>query len=139
MPENTMRIESSARVRARHALFVHDAADAPPGRGDALPFQGGLDLPGAVAFAAVAPDRAYVAGDRIHTLRPEMPGHPVTGGSGTPSIPHRDDIGRRWPVSRLLSGTTLILIALYRSSCTLVHSPLKYRGGGCGEKNVPKR
>lgn len=43
MPENTVRFESSARVRARHALFVHDAADASPGRGDALPFQGGLD------------------------------------------------------------------------------------------------
>lgn len=98
-----VRFESSARVRARHALFVHDAADAPPGRGDALPFQGGLDLPGAVASAAVAPDRAHVASDRIHTLRPEMPGHPVTGGSGTPSIPHRDDIGRHWPVSRLPS------------------------------------
>lgn len=47
MPENTVRIESSARVRARHALFAHDVADASPGRGDALPFQGGLDLPGA--------------------------------------------------------------------------------------------
>lgn len=33
-----------------HALFAHDVADASPGRGDALPFQGGLDLPGAVAF-----------------------------------------------------------------------------------------
>lgn len=93
MPENTVRIESSARVRARHALFVHDAADASPGRGDALPFQGGLDLPGAVAFAAVAPDRAYVAGDRIHALRLGMPGHPVTGGAGTPSILHCADIG----------------------------------------------
>ena len=47
-----------------------------------LPFQGGLDLPGAVASAAVAPDRAHVAGDRIHTLRPGMPGHPVVGGAG---------------------------------------------------------
>ena len=103
MPENTVRFESSARVRARHALFAHDVADASPGRGDALPFQGGLDLPGAVAFAAVAPDRAHVAGNRIHTLRPGTPGHPVTGGAGTPSIPHRDDIGRRWPVSRLPS------------------------------------
>nr|DAM02915.1 MAG TPA: hypothetical protein [Caudoviricetes sp.] len=28
---------------------------------------------------------------------------------------------------------------LYRSSCTLVYSPLKYRGGSCGEKDVPKR
>ena len=38
-----------------HALFAHDVADASPGRGDALPFQGGLDLPGAVASVAVAP------------------------------------------------------------------------------------
>ena len=82
-----VRFESSARVRARHALFVHDAADAPPGRGDALPFQGGLDLPGAVAFAAVAPDRAHVAGDRIHMLRLGMPGHPVVGGAGNAQYP----------------------------------------------------
>ena len=87
MPENTMRIESSARVRARHALFAHDAADASSGRGDAPPFQGGLDLPGAVAFAAVAPDRAYVAGDRIHTLRLGMPDHPVVGGAGKAQYP----------------------------------------------------
>ena len=106
MPENTVRIESSARVRARHALFAHDVADAPPGRGDAPPFQGGLDLPGAVASAAVAPDRAHVAGDRIHMLRLGMPSHPEVE-RGTPSIPHRADIERRWPVSRLLSGTTL--------------------------------
>ena len=52
-----------------------------------LPFQGGLDLPGAVAFAAVAPDRAHVAGDRIRTLRPGMPGHPVTGGAGNTRHP----------------------------------------------------
>ena len=69
-----------ARTRP-HAPFAHDAAYAPPGRGDALPFQGGLDLPGAVAFAAVAPDRAHVAGDRIRTLRPGMPDYPVTGGA----------------------------------------------------------
>ena len=87
MPENTVRFESSARVRARHALFAHDVADASPGRGDALPFQGGLDLPGAVAFAAVAPDRAYVAGDRIHTLRLGMPDHPVVGGAGNAQYP----------------------------------------------------
>lgn len=87
MPENTVRFESSARVRARHALFAYDVADASPGRGDALPFQGGLDLPGAVASAAVAPDRAHIAGDRIHTLRPGMPGHPVTGGAGNVRYP----------------------------------------------------
>ena len=52
-----------------------------------LPFQGGLDLPGAVAFAAVAPDRAHVAGDRIRTLRPGMPGHPVVGGAGNVRYP----------------------------------------------------
>lgn len=87
MPENTVRFESSARVRARHVLFAHDVADALPGRGDALPFQGGLDLPGAVAFAAVAPDRAYVAGDRIHMLRLGMPGHPVVSGAGNARHP----------------------------------------------------
>ena len=87
MPENTVRFESSARVRARHALFAHDVADASPERGDALPFQGGLDLPGAVAFAAVAPDRAHVAGDRIHMLRLGMPGHPVVGGAGNVRYP----------------------------------------------------
>lgn len=52
-----------------------------------LPFQGGLDLPGAVAFAAVAPDRAHVAGDRIRMLRPGMPGHPVVGGAGNVRYP----------------------------------------------------
>ena len=31
---------------------------------------------------AVAPDRAHVAGDRIRTLRPGMPGHPVVGRAG---------------------------------------------------------
>ena len=30
-----VRFGSSARVRARHALFAHDVADAPPGRDDA--------------------------------------------------------------------------------------------------------
>ena len=87
MPENPVRFGSSARVRARHALFAHDAADAPPGRGNALPFQGGLDLSGAVAFAAVAPDRAHVAGDRIHMLRLGMPDHPVVGGAGNAQYP----------------------------------------------------
>ena len=82
-----MRFGPSARVRARHALFAHDVADASPGRGDALPFQGGLDLPGAVTLAAVAPDRAHVAGDRIRTLRPGMPGHPVVGGAGNVRYP----------------------------------------------------
>mgnify|MGYP000273106401 CR=1 FL=1 len=52
-----------------------------------LPFQGGLDLPGAVTLAAVAPDRAHVAGDRIRTLRPGTPGHPVTGGAGNVRYP----------------------------------------------------
>ena len=75
-----------ARTRP-HAPFAHGAADAPPGRSDAPPFQGGLDLPGAVAFAAVAPDRAHVAGDRIRTLRPGMPGHPVVGGAGNARYP----------------------------------------------------
>ena len=70
-----------------HAPSAHDAADTPSGRGDAPPFQGGLDLPGAVASAAVAPDCAHVAGDRIHMLRPGMPGHPVTGGAGNARHP----------------------------------------------------
>ena len=87
MPENTVRFESSARVRARHALLAHDVADAPPGRGDAPPFQGGLDLPGSVAFAAVAPDRAHVAGDRIHMLRFGMLDHPVVSGAGNVRYP----------------------------------------------------
>ena len=39
------------------------------------------------AFAAVAPDRAYVAGDRIHMLRLGMPGHPVVGGVGNVRYP----------------------------------------------------
>lgn len=98
-----VRFGPSARVRARHALFAHDVADASPGRGDALPFQGGLDLPGAVAFAAVAPDRAHVAGDRIHTLRLGMPDHPVTGGAGAPSIPHCADTGQRAASARITS------------------------------------
>lgn len=82
-----VRFGPLARVRARHALFAHDVADASLGRGDALPLQGGLDLPGAVAFAAVTPDRAYVAGDRIHALRLGMPGHPVVGGAGNAQYP----------------------------------------------------
>ena len=82
-----VRFEPSARVRARHALFAHDVADASPGRGDAPPFQSVLDLPGAAAFAAVAPDRAHVAGDRIHMLRLGMPGHPVVGGAGNARYP----------------------------------------------------
>ena len=82
-----VRFEPSARVRARHALFAHDVADASPGRGDAPPFQCGLDLPGAVAFAAVAPDRAHVAGDRIHALGLGMLDHPVVGGAGNAQYP----------------------------------------------------
>ena len=82
-----VRFGPLARVRTRHAPPAHDAADAPSGRGDALPFQGGLDLPDAVASAAVAPDRAHVAGDRIHMLRPGMPGHPVVGGAGNAQYP----------------------------------------------------
>ena len=87
MPENTMRFESSARVRARHALFAHDVADASPGRGDALPFQGGLDLPGAVTLMAVAPDRVHVAGDRVHPPGFGMFDHPVVGGAGNVRYP----------------------------------------------------
>ena len=82
-----VRFGPSARVRARHALFAHDVADTSPGRGDAPPSQSGLDLPGAVASAAVAPDRAHVAGDRIHPLRPGTPGHPVAGGAGNARHP----------------------------------------------------
>lgn len=100
------RFEPSVRVRARHTLFAHDAADAPPGRGDSPPFQGGFDFPGAVAFAAVSPDRAHVAGDWIHMLRPGMLDHPVTGGAGerpVSCIALISGIGRRWPVSCLPS------------------------------------
>jgi hypothetical protein len=75
-----------------------------------LPFQGGLDLPGAVAFAAVAPDRAHVAGDRIRTLRPGMPGHPVTGGAGN----------TRHPASRRYRA------ALARITSTFGHYPYPY-------------
>ena len=83
-----------------HAPSAHDAADAPPGRGAPLLSRAALIF-GAVASAAVAPDRAHVAGDRIRTLRPGMPGHPVVGGAG--NARHPADIGRRWPVSRLPS------------------------------------
>ena len=68
-------------------VFAHDVADASAGRGDAPPFRGGLDLPGAVAFAAVAPGRAHVAGDWIRTLRLGMPDHPVVGGAGNARYP----------------------------------------------------
>ncbi len=68
-------------------MFAHDVADASAGRGDAPPFRGGLDLPGAVAFAAVAPGRAHVAGDWIRTLRLGMLDHPVVGGAGNARYP----------------------------------------------------
>ena len=35
-----VRFGPSARVRARHALFAHDVADASPGRGDTPSFPG---------------------------------------------------------------------------------------------------
>ena len=82
-----VRFGPLARIRTRHALFAHDVADAPPGRGDAPPFQGGLNLPDAVASAAGVPDRAHVAGDRIHPLGFGMPGHPVVGGAGNARYP----------------------------------------------------
>lgn len=44
---------------------------------------------------------------------------------------------KRWRQERR-SGTTLILMALYRSSCTLVYSPLKYRGGWLWREECPK-
>ena len=75
-------LERLARVRARHALFAHDVADAPSGRGDAFSAQSGLDLPRPVALAAVAPYRANVAGDRIDPLHLGMFDHPVVGGAG---------------------------------------------------------
>ena len=68
-------------------VFAHDVADASAGRGDASPFRGGLDLPGAVAFAAVASGRAHVAGDWIRTLRLGMLDHPVVGGAGNARYP----------------------------------------------------
>ena len=77
-----VRFGPSARVRARHALFAHDVADAPSGRGDAFSAQSGLDLPRPVALAAVAPYRANVAGDRIGPLHLGMFDHPVVGGAG---------------------------------------------------------
>ena len=51
-------LERLARVRARHALFAHDVADAPSGRGDAFSTQSGLDLPRPVALAAGGPTGA---------------------------------------------------------------------------------
>ena len=44
---------------------------------------------------------------------------------------------KRWRQERR-SGTTLILMALYRSSCILVYSPLKYRGGWLWREECPK-
>lgn len=78
MPENTVRFESSARVRARHA------------RSSSSRWSG------------------------------ERPVSCIALISGN---------GRRWPVSRLLSGTTLILIALYGGFMYPRLWPLKYRGG----------
>ena len=75
-------LERLARVRARHALFAHDVADAPSGRGDAFSTQSGLDLPRPVALAAVAPYRATAASDRIGPLHLGMFDHPVVGGAG---------------------------------------------------------
>ena len=74
--------ERSARVRARHAPPFHDVDDAPSGGGDAPPLQRGLDLPGAAALMAVAPDRVHVAGDRVHPPGFGMFDHPVVGGAG---------------------------------------------------------
>ncbi|BAQ99771.1 hypothetical protein BBBR_0733 [Bifidobacterium breve DSM 20213 = JCM 1192] len=75
-----------ARTRP-HAPFAHDVADAPPGRGDAPPLQRGLDLPGAAALMAVAPDRAHAAGNRVHPLGFGMFDHPVVGGAGNARHP----------------------------------------------------
>ena len=87
MPENTVRIESSARVRARHARL---------------------------------------SSSRWSGERPASRIAPISGGVG--------------PYHVYFRALHYILIALYRTSCTLVYCPLKYRGGGsCGEKNVPRR
>ena len=78
MPENTVRFESSARVRARHA------------RSSSSRWSG------------------------------ERPVSCIALISGS---------GRRWPVSRLLSGTTLILIALYGVHVPFFFAPSNIGGG----------
>ena len=118
-----VRFGPSARVRARHALFAHDVADASPGRGDAPPFQSGLDLPGAVAFEAVAPDRAHVAGDRIRTLRLGMPGHPVVGGAG--NAPH--PASRRYRAAGGVGPYHACLRANTGAACSETPTPISNR------------
>ena len=87
MPENTVRFESSARVRAHMPC----SRMMPPMRFlDAVaPFLSRVALIFLAPWRsrAVAPDRAYVAGDRIHMLCLGMPGHPVVGGVGNVRYP----------------------------------------------------
>ena len=48
------------RMRARHAPGLHDPVDAAARHDDALMFQGGLDPPGPVHPAAVAPHASHI-------------------------------------------------------------------------------
>ncbi len=48
------------RIRARHAPGLHDPVDAAARHDDALMFQGGLDPPGPVHPAAVAPHASHI-------------------------------------------------------------------------------
>ena len=100
--QRPVRFESSARVRAH----IPCSRMMPPMR--LLDAVTPLLSRAALIFLRRGV-RGCRAGPRARRRRSDphapsrTPGHPSNRGAGTPSIPHRADIGRRWPVSRLPS------------------------------------
>ena len=82
-----MRPAAGPRIRARHAPGLHDPVDAAARHDDALMFQDGLDLPGPVHSAAVAPHASHILLMGVGPFGLGVSEHPAVGRLGNAQDP----------------------------------------------------
>ena len=82
-----MRPVPGPRIRARHAPGLHDPVDAAARHDDALMFQDGLDLPGPVHPAAVAPHASHILLMGVGPFGLGVSEHPAVGRLGNAQDP----------------------------------------------------
>lgn len=82
-----MRPVPGPRIRARHAPGLHDPVDAAARHDDALMFQDGLDPPGPVHPAAVAPHASHILLMRVGPFGLGVVEHPAVGRLGNAQGP----------------------------------------------------
>ena len=82
-----MRPVPGPRIRARHAPGLHDPVDAAARHDDALMFQDGLDLPGPVHSAAVAPHASHILLMGVGPFGLGVSEHPAVGRLGNAQGP----------------------------------------------------